>query len=73
MRIAVVTDTYEDGISGGVVATIRFVEALRKRHVVTVVATGPPAPGKVVLPPPAFSSRCAPVPTVSGSRWRSAT
>ncbi len=50
MRIAVVTDTYEDGISGGVVTTIRFVEALRKRHEVTVVATGPPAPGKVVLP-----------------------
>jgi hypothetical protein len=29
MRIAFVTDTYEDGISGGAVTGVRFVEALR--------------------------------------------
>ena len=50
MRIAFVTDTYEDGISGGAVTAVRFVEALRRRHEVTVVATGAPAPGKVRLP-----------------------
>lgn len=50
MRIAFVTDTYEDGISGGVVTAMRFVEALRWQHQVTVLATGCPAPGKVVLP-----------------------
>jgi 1,2-diacylglycerol 3-alpha-glucosyltransferase len=50
VRIAFVTDTYEDGISGGVVTATRFVEALRQRHVVTVLATGAPAPDKVVLP-----------------------
>ena len=50
MRIAFVTDTYEDGISGGVVTAVRFVEALRQRHEVTVLATGRPAVGKVVLP-----------------------
>lgn len=50
MRIAFVTDTYEDGIAGGVVTAVRFVEALRQRHEVTVVATGRAAPGKVVLP-----------------------
>lgn len=50
MRIAFVTDTYEDGIAGGVVSAVRFVEALRRRHEVTVVATGAPAPGKVVIP-----------------------
>ncbi|MBX3025829.1 glycosyltransferase [bacterium] len=50
MRIAFVTDTYEDGISGGAVTGVRFVEALRRRHEVTVVATGAPAPGKVCVP-----------------------
>lgn len=47
MRIAFVTDTYEDGIAGGTVTAMRFVEALRRRHEVTVVATGVEAPGKV--------------------------
>ncbi|HSQ00570.1 MAG TPA: glycosyltransferase [Candidatus Dormibacteraeota bacterium] len=50
MRIAFVTDTYEGGISGGAVTGVRFVEALRRRHEVTVLATGAPAPGKVCLP-----------------------
>lgn len=50
MRIAFVTDTYEDGISGGAVTGVRFVEALRRRHEVMVVATGAPAAGKVQLP-----------------------
>lgn len=49
MRIAFVTDTYEDGISGGTVTAVRFVEALRRRHEVTVLATGAPAPGKIAL------------------------
>jgi glycosyltransferase involved in cell wall biosynthesis len=50
MRIAFVTDTYEYGISGGAVTAVRFVEALRRRHEVIVVATGEPAPDKVLLP-----------------------
>ncbi|MGD9765720.1 MAG: glycosyltransferase [Candidatus Binatia bacterium] len=50
MRIAFVTDTYENGIGGGVVTALRFVEALRRWHDVTVIATGSPAPGKVVVP-----------------------
>jgi len=50
MRIAFVTDTYEDGISGGAVTGVRFVEALRRHHEVTVLATGAPAPGKIQLP-----------------------
>ena len=50
MRIAFVTDTYDEGIAGGVVTATRFVEVLRWRHHVTVLATGRPAPGKVVLP-----------------------
>lgn len=50
MRIAFVSDTYEDGIAGGAVTGVRFVEALRRRHDVTVLATGAPAPGKVQIP-----------------------
>lgn len=50
MRIAFVTDTFDGGIAGGVVSALRFVEGLRRRHDVTVVATGLPAPGKVVIP-----------------------
>ena len=50
MRIAFVSDTYEDGIAGGTVTGVRFVEALRRRHEVTVVATGAPAPGKLSIP-----------------------
>jgi len=50
MRIAFVTDTYEDGIGGGAVTAVRFVEALRWRHEVTVLATGSSAPGKVPIP-----------------------
>ncbi len=50
MRMAFVTDTYENGISGGVVTGIRFVEALRRRHDVIVVSSGQPAPGKVLIP-----------------------
>jgi glycosyltransferase involved in cell wall biosynthesis len=50
MHIAFVTDTYEDGTSGGTLTGVRFVEALRRRHEVTVLATGAPAPGKVPLP-----------------------
>lgn len=50
MRIAFVTDTFDDGISGGVITAVRFVEALRRRHEVIVVAPGRPAPGKVLVP-----------------------
>lgn len=50
MRIAWVTDTFDEGFGGGVVSARRFVEALRARHEVTVVTTGKPAPGKIIVP-----------------------
>jgi glycosyltransferase involved in cell wall biosynthesis len=50
MRIAFVTDTFDGGIAGGVVTASRFVEALRWRHQVTVVAPGQAAPGKIRIP-----------------------
>lgn len=50
LRIAFVVDTYGGETAGGVVSAARFVERLRRHHEVTVVATGEPAPGKVVLP-----------------------
>ncbi len=51
MRIAMVLDPWDDAANGGVVSTRRFTERLRAGgHEVTVVATGAPEPGKVVLP-----------------------
>ena len=51
LRIAMVLDAWDETNNGGVVSTRRFTELLRARgHQVTVVATGRPAPGKVVLP-----------------------
>jgi 1,2-diacylglycerol 3-alpha-glucosyltransferase len=49
VRIAFVTDTFE-GMSGGNVTGRRFVEALRRRHEVTVVSTDPSGPGMVQVP-----------------------
>jgi 1,2-diacylglycerol 3-alpha-glucosyltransferase len=51
LRIAFVTDTFENGDSGGTISAVRFVHALRKQHDVVVVATGgQPGPGRIVLP-----------------------
>jgi 1,2-diacylglycerol 3-alpha-glucosyltransferase len=50
LRIAYVLDTYEDSSAGGVVTARRFVDALRARHEVTVVAAGPAGEGRVGLP-----------------------
>src|SRR5512142_1821108 len=57
LRIAWVLDVYDGVKTGGVLSARRFVEALRARHEVTVVAAGPPGPGQVSLPaftPPPF-------------------
>jgi 1,2-diacylglycerol 3-alpha-glucosyltransferase len=57
LRIAFVVDVIEGVKNGGVVSAQRFVAALRERHQVTVISTGAPGPGKVVLPaftPPPF-------------------
>jgi len=51
LRIAFVTDTFENGDSGGTISAVRFVTALRKEHDVVVVASGgQPGPARVVLP-----------------------
>lgn len=51
LRIAMVLDAWDDAANGGVVSTRRFTTELRSRgHTVTVVTTGVPEPGKVVLP-----------------------
>ncbi len=50
LRIAMVIDAWDDANNGAVVSTRRFTEALRSRgHVVEVLATGQPMPGKVPL------------------------
>jgi glycosyltransferase involved in cell wall biosynthesis len=52
LRIANVIDAWDQAANGAVVSTRRFTELLRQRgHTVTVLAGGPPAPGKVALPP----------------------
>jgi 1,2-diacylglycerol 3-alpha-glucosyltransferase len=55
--VAWVLDTFDGGNAGGVVSARRFVEALRGRHEVTVLAAGPARDGHVALPaffPPPF-------------------
>jgi len=50
LRIAFVTDVFEGSRNGGAVTGRRFVEALRARHDVTVVAAGDDGPDRVGLP-----------------------
>jgi len=50
LRIAYVVDTWDGVKTGGVLSARRFVEALRERHEVTVVTTGEPGEGRVILP-----------------------
>lgn len=52
LHIAFVTDTFDGTIAGGVRSARRFVDALRARHDVTVVAAG--ASGDGILGLPAF-------------------
>lgn len=48
--IAMVIDTYDDSRNGAVISTKRFVDLLRVSHDVSVITTGFPSPGKVLLP-----------------------
>ncbi|WP_242370993.1 glycosyltransferase [Anaeromyxobacter sp. SG26] len=50
LRIAFVADTFDSAIAGGVRSALRFVQALRERHDVTVVAAGAQGDGTLALP-----------------------
>jgi len=50
LKIAYVIDTYDGIKTGGVYSAHRFIDALKKDHEVTIVTTGEPKPGRVVLP-----------------------
>jgi glycosyltransferase involved in cell wall biosynthesis len=50
LHVAFVADTFRSDVSGGVRSAQRFVEALRARHDVTVVAAGASGDGVVELP-----------------------
>jgi len=50
LKIAVVIDVFDETSGGGAIAAQRFVKFLRHYHDVTVISTGKPAAGKVVLP-----------------------
>jgi glycosyltransferase involved in cell wall biosynthesis len=52
LKVAIVIDSWDDAANGAVISTRRFTDLLRSEgHTVTVLATGEPAPGKVVLRP----------------------
>jgi glycosyltransferase involved in cell wall biosynthesis len=59
LHVAFVADTFESTVAGGVRSGLRFVEALRARHQVTVVAGGASGPGTLPLPAffPPFAGR----------------
>jgi len=50
LHIVMIIDAYDNSKNGAVISTQRFTEFLRKDHKVTVVTTGTPGPGKVILP-----------------------
>jgi len=45
LKIAMVIDCYDDSKNGAVISTKRFVELLKKDHIISVITTGAPAPG----------------------------
>jgi len=49
LKIVMVIDSYDDCRNGAAISTHRFVELLRKEHEVSIISTGNPAPGKVVM------------------------
>lgn len=50
LRIVWALDVSEGMKGGGVISAQRFVEALRRRHDITLLTTGAPGPGRVTLP-----------------------
>ncbi|RLA63645.1 MAG: hypothetical protein DRQ88_00320 [Epsilonproteobacteria bacterium] len=50
LKIAYVIDTYDGIKTGGVYSAHRFIDALKKDHEITIVTTGDPRSGRVVLP-----------------------
>jgi len=50
LKIAMVIDSYDDCQNGAAISTHRFVELLRKEYEISVITTGDPALGKIVMP-----------------------
>ncbi|HSN50721.1 MAG TPA: hypothetical protein VLR52_05770, partial [Bacteroidales bacterium] len=50
LKTAMVIDTYDDSKNGAVISTKRFVNLLKEHLDVSVITTGDPAPGKILLP-----------------------
>ena len=49
LKIAFVLDVFDNSSNGGAISAQRFVNILKKRHQVTVVTTGDPGDGKVIM------------------------
>ncbi len=49
LRIAFVLDVFDNSSNGGAISAQRFVNILKKRHQVTVVSTGDPGSGRVIM------------------------
>lgn len=50
LNIAMVIDSYDDCKNGAVISTKRFVDLLNKENNVSIITTGKPGPGKILLP-----------------------
>jgi 1,2-diacylglycerol 3-alpha-glucosyltransferase len=50
LKIAFAVDVFDGARNGGAISARRFAEALAPRHDITVVTTGAPGPGRLVLP-----------------------
>jgi 1,2-diacylglycerol 3-alpha-glucosyltransferase len=50
LKIAMVIDAFDDCRNGAAISTRRFTELLRQEHEVSIITTGDPAPGKVIMP-----------------------
>lgn len=50
LKVAVVIDVYDNATNGAVISTKRFVQLLEHHYSITIVTSGHPQPGRVVLP-----------------------
>lgn len=50
LKVAIVIDVYDNATNGAVISTRRFVKLLEHHYSITIITSGDPQPGRVVLP-----------------------